>query len=290
MKTDLLGKRRWKVNFHLHTTDSDGRLAPDAALAAYRDAGYDAVAVTDHWHLHPRGEFNGMTVVSGVEYNTPGCDAVKGIYHILGLGMDSGPGETEINRRSTAQEIVDGIRAHGGLAVLAHPAWSLNTPEMILALRGVEATEIYNTISGVHMSRRADSSLIVDMLANRGLYLPLLADDDAHYLDTDGPVSYVMCEAEEPTQEALLASVREGRFYATQGPEAHIARDGDEIVVLTSPVREVVVHSNMGWAPRVFIGDGLTETRYKIYAADAWFRAEVTDIYGRKAWTNFLVR
>ena len=77
MKTDLLGKRRWKVNFHLHTTGSDGRLAPDAALAAYRDAGYDAVAVTDHWHLHPRGEFNGMTVVSGVEYNTPGCDAVK---------------------------------------------------------------------------------------------------------------------------------------------------------------------------------------------------------------------
>jgi hypothetical protein len=33
------------------------------------------------------------------------------------------------------------------------------------------------------------------MIATRGLYLPLVADDDAHYYDTDACVSWIMAEA-----------------------------------------------------------------------------------------------
>ena len=290
MYTDLLGKTRQKVNLHMHTTFSDGQLPPEEACRLYRSAGYDAIAITDHWKVGAETSFEGMTVMSGVEYNTPGGDCSNNVFHILGLGMSSAP--EGLTRDCTAQGIIDAIRSRGGLVVLAHPAWSLNTPDMILPLKGVDATEIYNTISGVHMSRRADSSLIIDMLACRGRYYPLLADDDAHYYDSDGPFAWIMAEAPDNSTAALLGAVREGRFYATQGPEVHFWREGDEIVVRSSPCREIIVHSNMGWAPRVFVGDGICEARYGIYRErnghDRFVRVEVVDVYGRRAWTNIL--
>ena len=287
MYTDLFGAKRQKVNLHTHTTLSDGQKTPEEVCRLYRDAGYDAIAITDHWRFNPAASFEGMTVISGVEYNTPGCNCAKDLFHILGLGMDEAP--AGLTRACTAQEIVDAIRSEGGLVVLAHPAWSLNAPEAILPLEGVEATEIYNTISGVHMSRRADSSLIVDMLACRGRFYPLLAADDAHYYDgSDAPVSYIMAEAEDNSSSAIVKAIRERRFYATQGPEIHLLREGDTLVVRSSPCREIVFHSNMGWAPRVFEGDGLREVRYKIYGEDAFVRAEAVDANGRRAWTNYL--
>ncbi len=286
MYTDLLGKTRQKVNLHSHSTLSDGEKTPEEVCRIFAAAGYDAIALTDHWHFGAEYEVGALRVISGVEYNTPGCDCANNLFHILGIGMASPP--EGLTRQCDAQGIIDAIRSRGGLVVLAHPAWSLNTPEMILPLEGVEATEIYNTISGVHMSRRADSSLIVDMLACRGRFYPLLATDDAHYYDSDGPVSYIMAEAEDNSSAAILRAVREGRFYATQGPEVHMWREGDEIVALCSPCREIIFHSNMGWSPRVFVGDGIRGARYKIYGADKFVRAEVIDIYGRHAWTNIL--
>ena len=34
---------------HAHTTESDGELAPDLLALHYERAGYDVLAVTDHW-------------------------------------------------------------------------------------------------------------------------------------------------------------------------------------------------------------------------------------------------
>ena len=49
------------------------------------------------------------------------------------------------------------------MAVLAHPAWSLNTVQQAEALQGVGATEIYNTVSDVHESSRPYSGDFVDI-------------------------------------------------------------------------------------------------------------------------------
>lgn len=287
MQKDLFGKKRYKVNLHMHTTLSDGNRSPEDVLAIYREQGYDAVALTDHWHYSESYVSNGLTVISGAEYNIGGSDCGgKGVYHILGVGCGKAPA---LDDHMGAQEIIDGIHAEGGLAVLAHPAWSLNTPEAMMRYHDIDATEIYNTVSGVHMSRRPDSSLIVDMLASKGCYLPLLATDDAHYYDNDHCVSWIMAEAENHTQEALLEAVRNGRFYASQGPEVHLYREGDEYVVRCSPCKEIVFFSNVAWAPRVYTGENLTEARFSSRSsAERYLRAEVTDQNGKRAWTNIL--
>ena len=42
------GKRWYKGQLHTHTCWSDGRVLPEQAVQAYRDAGYDFFAITDH--------------------------------------------------------------------------------------------------------------------------------------------------------------------------------------------------------------------------------------------------
>ena len=38
-----------KCALHAHTTNSDGELAPDLLVRHYDWAGYDVLAITDHW-------------------------------------------------------------------------------------------------------------------------------------------------------------------------------------------------------------------------------------------------
>ena len=41
--------RFFRGNIHTHSTRSDGRLPPSQVVAAYRDHGYDFLAITDHF-------------------------------------------------------------------------------------------------------------------------------------------------------------------------------------------------------------------------------------------------
>ena len=174
MQLDLFGKKRFKINLHMHTSFSDGDLSAVDAARYYHERGYDAIALTDHWFFGSSGELENMTILSGGEYNVGG-NLGGDVYHIVGIGMSRAP---SVTKSMSAQQIIDRIRAAGGIVILAHPAWSLNTPDAILSLRNVDATEIYNSVSGVHQSRRADSSLIVDMLGCRGRFYSLIAADD----------------------------------------------------------------------------------------------------------------
>ncbi len=286
MILDGFGKKRYKVNLHMHTHDSDGRLSQRDALARYRAEGYDAVSVTDHWISKFTCVEDGMVLLSGGEYNVGYRDSLDGVYHILGVGFDEAP--RGICSTDPPQKVIDEIHRVGGIAILAHPAWSLNTPEQLLALRDVDATEIYNSVSGVHNSMRADSSLIVDMIATRGRYLPLIGDDDAHFYDNDACVSWIMVEAESGDAKSLLEAIRAARYYATQGPEIHLMREGDEFIVRCSPCQKIMFISNSVYSERVFYGDGITEARYKPQEVERYVRAEVVDADGKRAWSQIV--
>ena len=253
MQTDLFGNRRQKVNLHMHTTRSDGAHSPTTALRIYRNEGYDAVALTDHWRFGEGGIDEGMTVLSGAEYNLAGDTGKGGVFHILSIGAEREPEIVGDDDTADPQQVIDAIHAAGGLAILAHPAWSLNTPEQILRLHGFDATEIYNSVSGVHESRRPDSSIIVDQLGARGLFLPLVADDDTHYYDSDRCFAWIMVKADDASRESLLPAIRRGDFYATEGPEVHIRVEGNEAIITCSPCREVAVFSDAVWVDKRLI-------------------------------------
>ncbi|MBQ8141007.1 MAG: hypothetical protein IJ038_04865 [Clostridia bacterium] len=286
MYVDIFGKKRQKIGLHIHTTRSDGAASPDEALKIYKEAGYDAVALTDHWLHNDAGEADGLGILSGAEYNIGGNDTLGGVYHILGLLVERDP---EVLKSDGAQTIINKIHAAGGIAVLAHPAWSLNTPDMIMKLDGIDATEIYNAVSAVGESFRADSSIIVDMLAVRGVIYPLLATDDTHFYNgKDNCVAYIMAECDTPDGKEIKKAILEKRFYATQGPEIHLTREDGKFTVRCSPVSHIYFASGSAWCRRSFHGEKLTFAEYKPISTDRFVRAFVIDGEGRYAWSNII--
>jgi len=286
MYTDKNGTVWYKVQLHAHTNLSDGGLSPEKVAARYRDAGFDAIAITDHWKTWQGGDLEGITVISGCEYDMGGRDSAGGVMHILGLGMKEQAGVEWPG--DSWQTVIDKIRAKGGLAVLAHPAWSLNTVEQIKGLNGFSMIEIYNAVSDAHQSSRPYSGHIIDVLANDGIVFPLIATDDAHYYDgTDDARGYIMVKAAGNSAEDILNAVVRGDFYATQGPELYVRRDGDTIVVDCSPCVKIdFLSSSVYEKDRIIRGEDLTHAEYKIKDHEKWVRVEVLDANGNYAWSS----
>ena len=56
MSPPFQGRGEWlKCQFHAHTTNSDGEATPEGLAEHYARAGFDVLAITDHWHVteHP---------------------------------------------------------------------------------------------------------------------------------------------------------------------------------------------------------------------------------------------
>lgn len=289
MFTDMYGNTRYKIGLHIHTTLSDGKVSPEEAARIYKEAGFDAIAITDHWKFHGADTLSGLPILSGCEYNLGASDTSVDVMHIVGVGMETVPQLTKDT--ASRQDVIDAINQNGGIAILAHPAWSLNTPEHALALSGFAATEIYNTVSNVNQSSRPYSGYFVDLLANKGTAYPLIATDDTHYYNgEDNTKSYIMVKAESLTRENILNAVKNGDFYATQGPELHIRREEDKLIADCSPCVMIDFLSNAAWGPdRITRGENLTHAEYRIKPHDKWVRVEVHDENGNYAWSNVLM-
>lgn len=288
MYTDILGKTRLKLGLHIHTNESDGRLSPQEVAGVYKAAGFDAIAITDHWKVWPEGEIDGLRVLSGCEYNVGGNDTVEGVFHMVGIGMSSDPC---IDRAASAQDVIDQVEKAGGITVLAHPAWSLNTTEQARALSGVAATEIYNTVSGLYANNRPYSGEFVDLCANAGVVYPLLATDDAHACRGEETVSYIMLDVSDGRTDtpSILEKIKAGAFFATQGPEVHISYDGEKVRVQCTPAARISFFSACSWhRERNAYGEGITCAEYTPRDFEGWIRAEVTDAQGRCAWSNIV--
>lgn len=287
-------KKLYRINLHMHTSDSDGKLVPEEAVAIYRDAGYDAVAITDHWICGEEREIGGMKIFAGCEYNFGGNDTANGVYHILSLFCTRDPGV--IRGEDTPETCIRKIHSAGGLAVLAHPAWSLNQPDLVEAIEkgeGFDATEIYNTVSGVKNSTRPYSGAFIDQIATRGICYPLLSADDVHYYEEDAVSGAILVELPSLSREHLIEAIRSGAFYAVSGgtgaPSLTVTETEMGIRVMCSPVSKIEIFTNLAWAAgRRAVGEGLTSWEYVCAPNDRVIRVEVTDRQGRTAYSNFI--
>ena len=287
MYTDMLGEKRYKINLHTHTRRSDGFVSAWNAARIYREAGYDAIAITDHWVVGPGEVLDGLPILPGCEYNF-GLDCMNGgVYHIQSLLHERDPG---VELTDSIRTCVDKILAAGGIPVLAHPAWSLNDPHDIDKLHGIEFTEIFNTVSGAHSSNRPYSGNFVDLMACRGKFLGLLASDDTHYYDgTDETTAAIMIKADSLAPADIKKALLAGDFYATTGPEVHVSVENGMVKVLCSPCSEINSFTNAAWTPgRHVVGVEMTHAEIPLSVMDKFVRVEVTDKLGRTAYSNII--
>ena len=173
--------------------------------------------------------------------------------------------------------------------ILAHPAWSLNTLDMLKTLDGISALEIYNSVSTTpHNADRALSASFSDIASTNGIIVPVVCADDTHFYENDACYACIYVNARENTREALLEAFDAGRFYGSCGPtiEQVTIEDG-MITVNCSPASKVVFYSNRPWVGgRCVSGENLREATYSIGAADRFVRIEVEDAQGRRAFVS----
>ena len=280
---------QWKGNFHCHTTRSDGQLSPKDAAEQYRQAGYDFLSLTDHRKVtDPREAKSDLLLIPGLELDYHVMGRHLQAVHIIGVGVDGGLMDDK-DVLASPQRGIDLIRSHGGLAIFAHPAWSLNEPETIEGLRGLSAAEIYNRVSDAPWNaRRGDSSSILDACFSDGCLLPLVAGDDAHHYDGDQCHSALIACAPACTERDILAALEAGRVYASQGPRIHsLTVEGGVVHLRCTPCRQVIFSSNSFYSrDRVITGENITQADYLPQRVETYLRVEIEDESGLRAWSS----
>lgn len=281
---------------HTHTTNSDGELAPRTLVKHYQRAGYDVLAITDHWHRSeaPSGR---VLVIPGAELNCLLPDERDG--HVLALGIDGDPGE--LGERLDLAGTGTWITAHGGVAFLAHPYWTGAVPGTLELPSTVCGIEVYNAGCELEIGRGL-STVHWDELLEAGRPCLALATDDSHHPGFDSDLAWTWVRA-EPTLTGVLEALRAGRFYATTGPRIFGVVTGDDAVeVQCDPCSSVTVVYGVSSGAAVHAGrlgyrydgeilavtsDGMiTAARLTLPASARYARVEVTDARGNRAWSN----
>ena len=294
-----------KGNIHSHTNQTDGLCPPDQQIRDYCAKGYDFFSITDHNMVVNSKAFAGDTdilLIPGWERDVRhDLKKIKCI-HVVGLfsseeGLFSEDPDFQPRKERqydvceiSDQELINEMAAEGQFTVVAHPHWSRMTPQEVLELQGFDAIEVFNTgCDRLMHAGRAD--LYWDLLLQQGRRVLGIACDDTHGKTpkSDRFGGWIMVKAEERTVPAVLAAVKEGKYYLSQGPVIEDwGMDDGEIYFKCSPCKEIHVttYPSRGTAHFAPEGTTLTEIRYPLKGGEKYIRIECIDENGLTAWTN----
>jgi predicted metal-dependent phosphoesterase TrpH len=294
-----------KTQLHCHTTNSDGIGAPADLFARYEAAGYDVVAITDHWFITDEASTERTLAIPGAELNAGLPGRPRGM-HVTSIGVGELPEDPAVlgahafpDPPSAARWIVE----HGGVAFVAHPVWSGLDHRTLLDAGGFTGLEVFNAVCE-GLNGRGNAGTIWDQVLEAGARTFGVAADDAHHHELDVDRAWTWVRAEERSTAAVVSALREGSFYASAGPRIlEAGREDEHVVVRCTPARGVILRTRWEtgatvWGeprPRAFSGEALevngdgliTAARLQLEYADLPFvRVIVRDTAGLEAWTN----
>jgi hypothetical protein len=287
-----------RCQLHAHTTGSDGVATPQELCDHYADAGFDVLAITDHWTV-TRTEHDRLLLVPASELSSR-ADTPSGEAEALALGVAELPEPRE--PFPDVESMAAWIAGRGGVPVLCHPYWSGMQADVALAAPSLAAIEVWNG-SGEVLQGNGLSSVHWDDVLQRGRLLPGIATDDCHTPGDDSRLGWTWVHATERSVEAVLAALRDGRSYGSAGPRIlDVEVDPEGVVVRCSPARAVRLRSG-AWDGCAVNADGaegdwrgrplerdpdglLVAARLDRPEIWSWGRVEIEDEHGRRAWGN----
>ena len=288
--------RFWRGNLHTHSTLSDGRRPAEEVCRFYQQAGYDFLALTEHflerygWPIVDTAPFRSQhfTTLIGAELH-PAQDRMElgATWHLLavGLPLDFAPSPL----METGPELAQRALTAGAYVAAAHPAWHAMTERDVESLGPIHALEIFNASAGDD-NDCAESTYMLDLFLARGSRLTACATDDAHFvLNTrDRESGWVMVKSATLDPGSLLTALKAGDYYSSSGLEIHelVVEPGRQLHLRCSPANRVFLIG--GPAKYQTIGEqGITEAVFDLSAwTSPYARVVVRDNNGRKAWTN----
>jgi histidinol phosphatase-like PHP family hydrolase len=286
---------RWyRGSLHAHSDRSDGVAPVEQVCSAYREAGYDFLVLTDHfearwgWTVTDTSALRdpAFTTLLGAELSSADWDD-EDVFWVNAIGLPAdfaAPGEGEPHEGSIRR-----AAEAGAYNVLLHPGLTNFLDFDRLPVDHLHAVETYNQNAAVSWPDQAEGRYAIDALLARGARLHVTVGDDAHFHHRwDRFGAWVEVRAARLDPDALLAALKAGAYYSTQGPRIDDVRvDGRRVHVACSPARAVALTGIHGWRSDVAIGERLEEATLDLDALRSPFwRLTVTDAAGRRAWTN----
>lgn len=285
-------------NLHTHTLLSDGDSPPEAVAAAYREAGYQFLAITDH-NLNTDAKFcaeqsrPGFTMIQGEEVTM--WSRGKPV-HVNAICTTSTIGGGELpSAKEALSRAVREIAKQNGVALVNHPnfEWAL-TADDLTAAGGAALLEVW---SG-HPHVRTDGD--ADHPSHRALWTSALdaslrfapaAIDDMHHLRSDAKEpaarpfrAWVLVWAEENSPRAICEALGKRRVIASNGPQiAALDVTGNTLFVKASTPVTVTFYGARNEVLAKLGGSDAAE--YNLRGGEIFVRAEVTDRDGKTAWT-----
>ena len=327
MKKHLLPQvdRYFKANLHTHSTISDGKLTPQEVKAAYRAAGYQILALTDHNVIVDHSAMNepDFLMLTGIEVNhnsanyRPRMDG--SVYHLNLIAkrpdnlwspnkmLHKYPGAAGYEEKMDCACMdmsydVDAVNAmiakaneKGFLVMYNHPTWSCQSYPDYAPLKGLWGMELRN---GECMALGVDENNIrvYKDLVNLGNRIFPLGTDDMHQIRALG-AAWIMVGAQKLEYASVIDALEKGDFYMSCGPQIHeLSVENGMLRVSCSDAVAVSVRSHGRFARRAEApaGQRLTEAEFDLSAflekgngdPSLWIYVAVTDEAGKYATTR----
>ena len=314
----------YKANLHAHSTISDGKYTPEELKEFYKNMGYSVLAYTDHDVLIPHNDLTDDKFLALNGYEMEFHDLVQAekpyvrrsthiclialkkdnfnqvCYHRSKYLFGNSPKYRDLIKFDTSlpdfertptpsciNQVVKTGKENGFFVTYNHPTWSGEKYTDYIEYNGFNAMEIFNTDCYL-IGLEEFNSKVYDEMLRSGKSLYCIATDDCHGpLDMGG--GYTMIKAEKLDYESITNSLTNGNFYCSTGAEINelYIEDG-YLVVKTAPAKMIALTSATMLSSVVRdTGDGpVSEARFLIRPEYQYVRITVTDINGKKAYTN----
>ena len=189
------------INFHCHTTSSDGSMDPIVLIKQASALGLQHLAITDHHSIE--GYLKIQTYLEKSNFSISPTNLWTGIeiscllkgclVHVIGLGFDinSQPlqpyfhGEAVTGSSLRAEKVVNAINKSSGISILAHPAryrvdfQALIQEAYLIGINGLEVWYDYDLSPRWSPSKFVCKS--INQLANKYKMLPSCGTDTHGY-------------------------------------------------------------------------------------------------------------
>lgn len=291
------GRRTWRGALHCHSNRSDGRLAPDEVVARYASAGYDFLALTDHFERHfgwcvtdtTSHRSASFTTLQAVELSTgPWEDPSTVWINALGVPSDLSP-----DASGNTEALLAEVHGAGAYTTLVHPRLNQQRTVELAALDHVDAIEIYTHSMAATWPDQADGSAYIDSVLGTGRRVHINTGDDAHFVHPrDHFGSWVVVACDELAPEPLLDALRRGDYYATTGPAIRsIALEGHALHVEVESAYSIVLNGLgarwMAAQQEIAVNHEVRVARFDVSPfAGSCCRLTVVGLDGRRAWCH----
>jgi hypothetical protein len=296
---------KWfKGNTHTHSLNSDGDSSPDDVVRWYREQRYHFLFFTDHNVVTPVDGLNAVfgmperfLVIRGEEVTDQAAGKPVHLNMLGGEGVvppQGGEAVAEALKRNVAA-----ITAARGVISINHPnfGWAMTAADLA-AGKGAHLLEIHNghfMVNNAGGGGQPGAEALWDSMLSAGIRIYGVASDDLHQLKQPWAKAsarpgqgWVVVRAARLSDEAILAALADGDFYASTGVEL--------ADVQATPQRLTVTVKEQAFARYTiqFVGQGgrilrealSSPAHYDIAGTEGYVRARILDSNGQTAWTQ----